>query len=370
MACWPTTRRARRASSPGCATDAALRARLAAGALDDARSSRGRAPPPGPCDDPGRRGPRGRPARCGAGHSAPRTTCRRSLRASVPVAVLAPSTIFVRCSSPTPGRSAPTPRPTSTSTPPAARRAWSMLGLQHRDGHGHPPEHRLPVADGALLLAGRRNSVCRTGSPNGCGSARSCSSPARGPVPAADACARTRPHVTAARFCYALTPYVLTLGAAAVGDPAAVRRAPLAARADDPSLATARWREPALFALVVAAIGSVNATALLLVGIAPCCGSPYGCWSTGRCGSRGRWATVAASGCSPPAARCGGWPACGPRAATASRSCATPRRPQTVATASLSLEVLRGLGYWFFYGERPLRPVDRTRRGPTRSGSG
>ena len=37
---------------------------------------------------------------------------------------------------------------------PDARPGSVDVGPEHRDGHGHPPEHRLPVADGAVLLAG------------------------------------------------------------------------------------------------------------------------------------------------------------------------------------------------------------------------
>ena len=58
-----------------------------------------------------------------------------------------------RCCSPTAARSAPTPRRTSTSTPAACSRGAVHVGPEHRDRHGHPPEHRLPVPDGAVLLA-------------------------------------------------------------------------------------------------------------------------------------------------------------------------------------------------------------------------
>ena len=49
------------------------------------------------------------------------------------------------------------------------------VGPEHRPRHGHPPEHRLPVPDGALLLAHADASGSPTGSRNGSGSARSCS---------------------------------------------------------------------------------------------------------------------------------------------------------------------------------------------------
>ena len=72
------------------------------------------------------------------------------------------------------------------------------------------------------------------------------------------------PHVTAATFCYALTPYVLTLSARLsvillpyAGLPWLLGLTVLALR-------RRRWREPALFALVVASIGSAHD--MLLVG--------------------------------------------------------------------------------------------------------
>ena len=63
---------------------------------------------------------------------------------------------------------------------PDARSGRVHVGPEHRSRHGHPPEHRLPVADRAVLLARRRRWGCPTGSPNACGSGRSCSSPALG----------------------------------------------------------------------------------------------------------------------------------------------------------------------------------------------
>ena len=50
------------------------------------------------------------------------------------------------------GRSSPTPRATSTSTRAGCSSARFDVGPEHRDGHGHPPEHRLPLPDGPVLL--------------------------------------------------------------------------------------------------------------------------------------------------------------------------------------------------------------------------
>ncbi len=77
------------------------------------------------------------------------------------------------------------------------------------------------------------------------------------------------PHVTAATFCYALTPYALTLGARLSVILLPFAGLPWLIGLTVRSLRRRRWREPALFALVVATIGSVNATALILVGTGP-----------------------------------------------------------------------------------------------------
>ena len=64
----------------------------------------------------------------------------------------------------------------------------------------------------------------------------------------------------------------------------------------------------------------------------------------------------AASACSPSSPRSGGSRACGPRAATASPILRYTETYETVAKASNAPEVLRGLGYWFFYGDDKLGP--------------
>ena len=129
------------------------------------------------------------------------------------------------------------------------------------------------------------------------------------------------------------------------------------------------WRYPALFALVVQVVGSVNATALVFAGHrARCSGSRTRSGSTHE-------VDVPARRSRPSRDRRAharhvavvDRPGSGRRAATASTSCGTPRRSQTVSRTSLPTEVLRGLGYWFFYGRDKLGPwieasVDYTQR--------
>ena len=119
--------------------------------------------------------------------------------------------------------SAPTPRPTSTSTRPAAEPGVVDVGPVDRPRHGHPPERRLPVADGPVLLAARPARACPTGPRSASGGARSSSPPA----PASrTCCARSAgdgPGVTARRVRLRAHALPAHAGRPAVGHPAAVR---------------------------------------------------------------------------------------------------------------------------------------------------
>ncbi|NLD76576.1 MAG: DUF3367 domain-containing protein, partial [Acidimicrobiales bacterium] len=164
------------------------------------------------------------------------------------------------------------------------------------------------------------------------------------------------PHVTAATFCYALTPYVLTLSARLsvillpyAGLPWLLGLTVLALR-------RRRWREPALFALVVASIGSVNATALLLVGLAPVLWIAHEVVVTREIRFRDAAKVVGRIGLL--TTLCSLWWLAGlwAQGGYGINILKYTETAETVATASLSLEVLRGLGYWFFYGEDRFGP--------------
>ena len=58
--------------------------------------------------------------------------------------------------------------------------------------------------------------------------------------------------------------------------------------------------------------------------------------------------------------RCGGPSACRSRPPTGSTSSSTPRRSRPPAAASLASEILRGLGYWYFYGTDRVGPWTQT----------
>lgn len=164
------------------------------------------------------------------------------------------------------------------------------------------------------------------------------------------------PHVTAATFLYALTPYVLTLAARLsvillpyAGLPWLIGLTVLALR-------RRRWREPALFALVVASIGSVNATALILCGFGPLLWIFHEVAITREVRLRDALGAVARIGVV--TIGCSLWWLAGlwAQGGYGIEILRYTETAETVATASVSIEVLRGLGYWFFYGEDRFGP--------------
>ena len=58
------------------------------------------------------------------------------------------------------------------------------------------------------------------------------------------------------------------------------------------------WRDPALFALVILAVGGVNATALVFAGVAPLLWFPFAVWVTKEAPLNERRARSSASACS------------------------------------------------------------------------
>ena len=164
------------------------------------------------------------------------------------------------------------------------------------------------------------------------------------------------PHVTAATFVYALTPYVLTLAARLSVILLPYAGLPWMIGLTVLSLRRKRWREPALFALVVATIGSVNATALILCGIGPLLWIVHEVLVTREVRFRDALAAVGRIGVL--TVGCSLWWLSGlwAQGGYGIDILRYTETAETVATASLSLEVLRGLGYWFFYGEDRFGP--------------
>jgi arabinofuranan 3-O-arabinosyltransferase len=164
------------------------------------------------------------------------------------------------------------------------------------------------------------------------------------------------PGVTSATFAYALTPYLLTLVARLsaillpfVALPWMVAFAIRTAR-------TKGWRYPALFAITVATCGSINATALLLVGVAPVLWLAHAVWVAGEISLRTAIRAALRIGVlSVPLSAwwIAGLSVQGTNGIEILRYTETAR---VVALVSVSHEVLRGLGYWFFYGGDRLGP--------------
>ena len=195
---------------------------------------------------------------------------------------------------------------------------------------------------------------------------RSCSSPRSGCCTCCARCTSAGPGALVGGARVHAHAVLARLRGAHLGDPAAVGRAAVAARVHDPRAARRRgWKYPALFALVVQVVGSVNATALVFAGIVPVLwvavrGAGSRARSTGDARRASPWRRSRCSRCS---RRCGGSPGCGSQGGVRPRHPAVHRDARDGRrTPSLPSEVLRGLGYWFFYGSDKHRPLDRAER--------
>ena len=116
------------------------------------------------------------------------------------------------------------------------------------------------------------------------------------------------------------------------------------------SARTQTWRHPAWFALVVLTVGSVNATSLLLVGLAPVAWLVHARLAERSITTREGIAAAARIGVLTIGVSVwwiAGLVLQGGYSLPVTRYTETY---QTVASASTAPEVFRGLGYWFFYG--------------------
>ncbi len=122
------------------------------------------------------------------------------------------------------------------------------------------------------------------------------------------------------------------------------------------SLRHGGWRYPALFAVVVQLVGGVNATALLFAGIAPALWIPYSVWVTRETQPRRAVGVIWRIGILTLVTSfwwiAGLW-AQGKYGLDILRFTETV---QSVSKTSFPSEILRGLGYWFFYGQDKIGP--------------
>ena len=119
---------------------------------------------------------------------------------------------------------------------------------------------------------------------------------------------------------------------------------------------TGRWRHPALFALVVALVGGVNATSILLVLAAPAVVLAHATWVSREVRLRRALETAGRLGvlCTLVSV----WWAAGlwAEGRYGINVLRVTETVPTVSSTSSASEVLRGLGYWYFYGWDKVQP--------------
>jgi arabinofuranan 3-O-arabinosyltransferase len=116
------------------------------------------------------------------------------------------------------------------------------------------------------------------------------------------------------------------------------------------------WRYPALFAIVVALVGGINATSILLVGLAPLLWLLYAAFITKE--APGRAVLKAALRIGLLSLGTSLWWIAGlwAEGAYGINILKYTETLPTVSVTSLASEVIRGLGYWYFYGQDKLQP--------------
>lgn len=160
----------------------------------------------------------------------------------------------------------------------------------------------------------------------------------------------------AAALAYMLTPYVLSYidRISAILMPWAgagwlLAFAILAARRGG-------WRYPALFAVIIALVGGVNATSILLIGLAPLLWLIYAVWGSRELTWHAAWTTALKLGVLSLGVSLWWMAGLWAEGAYGINVLLFTETVPTVALTSLSSEILRGLGYWSFYGQDKVEP--------------
>jgi arabinofuranan 3-O-arabinosyltransferase len=161
---------------------------------------------------------------------------------------------------------------------------------------------------------------------------------------------------TIAAFAYALTPYTLTLEARLSGILLPFTGLPWMIAFTIRAIRRGGWREPAFFALVILLVGQINATGLIYAGVGPLLWFPFAIWVTKEAPWRrgvGAFGRIGVLTVLTSLWWIAGLSLQGGYGIDVLKYTETAK---VVASAAVAPEVLRGLGYWFFYGGDRLGP--------------
>jgi arabinofuranan 3-O-arabinosyltransferase len=161
---------------------------------------------------------------------------------------------------------------------------------------------------------------------------------------------------TAGAFAYLLSPYVLDYVSRISVLLLPWAALPWLVALTHLSLVRRRWREPAIFALVVATAGGINATALVLAGLGPVLWVLFAVAVHREVTAGDATRTVLRLGSLTVLTNAWWIAGLAVQSGWGLDVLRYTETIETVARSSMSSEVLRGLGYWFFYGTDKLGP--------------
>ncbi|MGQ0831515.1 MAG: alpha-(1-_3)-arabinofuranosyltransferase domain-containing protein [Microthrixaceae bacterium] len=154
---------------------------------------------------------------------------------------------------------------------------------------------------------------------------------------------------------YALSPYLLTISVRISAILLPFAALPWMLALTMRAVRSGSWRHPAVFALVVATVGTSNATSILLAGLGP---ALWVGWAVALRLHPLRQTSAAVARIAALTVATNAWWVVG-LSVQATNGIDVLQYTESVATpaaASSAPEVLRGLGYWFFYGDDALGP--------------
>jgi len=114
------------------------------------------------------------------------------------------------------------------------------------------------------------------------------------------------------------------------------------------------WRYPAMFALVVALVGGMNASSVVYVGVAPLLWFPYAVFVSGEATGRRALGAFVRIGVLTLLVSLWWLAGLAVEATAGINILKYTETVQATASASSPAEVVRGLGYWYFYGQDRL----------------